>query len=489
MTSKKPVRPFDSSSRDDQNLLLATTTVSVEQELSDFYSRFPYPWRPSKFESLADPSFEIAMLNQNIGDFQHKTVPQQPIIWVAGCGTNQALITALRFTEASVLGSDLSSKSLEICSQNGRALGVKNLELENRSINRISYTEQFDYIICTGVIHHNADPMIPLRRIAQALKPTGILELMVYNRFHRTTTSVFQKAVRLINGSSDESNLESDLDTARKLIENLPAKNALYNSLGFRRQQEEAPFADGLIHPVEHSYTVETLEEMAEACGLELMLPCINQFDALDNRYEWNLQFEESDLRQRYNNLPDSLRWQITNLLLFEQSPLLWFYLQRKDAGRRRKTEKEVCGEFLDTRLIKAGTFQSIFLSSGDGRYTLSPKRMPYPAIPPNPAVRAIYDAVDGCVSIKEILESLGIEPTFEKVNLIRMFLSTATFPYLRAVSANEPSGPRTSLKRFESDSITDSGGLPAEANGERLRMAVEQISFEGDDADEREEY
>jgi SAM-dependent methyltransferase len=488
MTSKIDPQPFDDSNKDDQNLMLATSTSSVEQELSDFYQRFPYPWRPSKFDALVDPSFEIAMLNQNIGDFTHSRIPPQPMIWVAGCGTNQALITALRFPEASVLGSDLSLKSLEICSNNARALGVNNLELERESINRISYKERFDYIICTGVIHHNADPEIPLRQIAEALKPSGILELMVYNRFHRITTSAFQKVVRLINRTTQVSNLELDISTARKLIDDLPAKNALYNSVNFRRKQEEAPFADGLIHPVEHSYTVETINEVAARCGLELLLPCVNPYDALDDSYNWNLEFKDRYLQDQYNDLPDPTRWQVTNLLLFEQSPLLWFYFQRKDSPSPRKTENEICDQFLNTTFKKASTLQTLFLESDDGRYSASPKQIPYPVISPRSAVRDVFEAADGSAPIKTILESLGIEATFNKVNLFRILLTTSAFPYLRSALAPNQPERQPDLKEFKNPSMSDCKGPAFDLGEETFRTAIEQIRFEGDD-DESEEY
>ena len=50
-------------------------------------------------------------------------------MWVAGCGTNQAVITALMFPGARVLGTDLSEASLEGARRNADQLGVANLEL------------------------------------------------------------------------------------------------------------------------------------------------------------------------------------------------------------------------------------------------------------------------------------------------------------------------------------------------------------------------
>jgi 2-polyprenyl-3-methyl-5-hydroxy-6-metoxy-1,4-benzoquinol methylase len=94
------------------------------------------------------------------------------------------VFTALRFPKGAVLGSDLSSESLEAANGTARALGISNLELKRESINQITYQAEFDYVISTGVVMINTDPQTTLTKIAAALKPDGILELMVYNKFH-----------------------------------------------------------------------------------------------------------------------------------------------------------------------------------------------------------------------------------------------------------------------------------------------------------------
>src|SRR5215470_9971340 len=185
---------------DDQNLMLAENPDVVDKANSEFYAEFPYPWPPMSFPRLEDPDFELMMLNQSLGDFSHGRMPASANIWVAGCGTNQAVYTAFRFPRATVIASDLSGASLEIAATNAATLGITNLKLRQESLNTVTYREEFDYVISTGVIHHNAEPERALGNIARALRPKGALELMVYNRYHRTFTSAFQKAVRTITG-------------------------------------------------------------------------------------------------------------------------------------------------------------------------------------------------------------------------------------------------------------------------------------------------
>ena len=420
---------------DENNLLLVESVDSVDELNAEFYGRFPYPWSPAKFDYVHDPDFHTVMLNQAVGDWGLRAVPAEAKIWVAGCGTNQAIFTALKFPRATVLGSDVSPTSLEICAATARELGIRNLELKQESLNHVSYADRFDYLICTGVIHHNAEPRTTLERLARALKPMGVMELMVYNRFHWIIPVAFQQAIRTLSEGRGEVDFEAELSVARRIIGDIPKGLLLSGYLGrYGGDSPEAMIADELLQPVLHSYTVESLADMAEGCGLEMMMPCLNQFDKETGNFSWNMNFEDPVLKETYDSLPDRRRWQIANLLLLERSPMLWFYLRRAGAGTERKTERQVCEEFLDTVFARATTTQSNFLRDGEGKYFLSPNSVPYPIAPPGPLVRKIADATDGKSTMREIFARLGVEPTFHNANEARMRLTTPEYPYLKAV-------------------------------------------------------
>jgi SAM-dependent methyltransferase len=418
---------------DDGNLNLAKSTDYVDQINAEFYEKFPYPWPALKFECLEDPAFEAAMLNQELGDWRHQRFPNNPRIWVAGCGANQAVFTALRFQQATVLGSDLSSESLEAANRTAGALGISNLELKRESINQITYQGEFDYIISTGVVHHNADPQATLTKIAAALKPHGVLELMVYNKFHWTIPAAFQKAIRTLGGNPASPDFDWELSIAKKIIGELPPENSIGAVAEYRDFSDEM-LADELLQPVLHHFTVESLADMAQRSGLELLLPCLNQFDKMERTIFWNLEFKDEDLSGRYESLPDLRRWQVTNLLLREKSPQLWFYLQHKDAGHERKTEKEVCEKFLKTKFLRAGTMQRNYLRNKDGTYKLLPQSLRYPTLSPDESVRKIVEMVDGRSTMGEIFQRLGFQTMFRTVNRARLLLTTPQFPYLKAV-------------------------------------------------------
>lgn len=418
----------------DDNLSLVDAPEGVDQLNSVFYSRFPFPWRPKALDCTADPDFMRVALNQNLGDWTHQTVPPNPHIWVAGCGTNQAAITALNYPTAVVRGSDISPASLELCGSTARDLGCTNLELRRESINQADYEEQFDYVICTGVIHHNADPEATLRRLVRALKPTGVLELMVYNRYHRILTSAFQKGVRLLAGTESKADFQKEFSITRALINDFPGDGLMKMFVDGFKQAPDPQIADALIQPVENSYTVEVLEEMAARCGLEYLMPSPNAWDRGANRVTWNLHFSQPEIQEAYEKLPDSRRWQITNLMLCENSPHLWFYMRRTDGPLERKSEKQVCDSFLETRFKPNAVGRRSYVLTKENKYMQIKSPLPYPGLPAKPEMRKIVEAAATGAPMGRILESLHIPPTFTTVNDLRMRLTTTAAPFLRAV-------------------------------------------------------
>lgn len=425
---------------DDNSVVAGQSQDTVDQANARFYGRFPFPWRPAKFDRLDDPHFQTVMLNQNLGDWSHQTLSGRLKIWVAGCGTNQALITALNFPEAQVIGSDLSKESLELGRSTALELGIKNLELRCESINQVPYAEEFDYVICTGVIHHNANPEVTLEKLREALKPSGILELMVYNRYERLPTTAFQKAIRLLGGQSNEVDYEADLTRAKRIAGEVRLTNFGNFTESNVDQLPDCLLADLLIQPVENSYTVESLEDLAARCNLALLYPCYDMFDK--GAVSWSMSFSDSELQSTYDALPDAQRWQVTNHLLFERSPQLWFMFQRSDSPHRRKSEKEICDEFLRTRFKLVSTVQRSFIRRQDDRYKPSERHLPFPLAPPPRQLQQLVALVDGQRTMAEIFSEVGMKLSFQNVNFARLHLSTSGFPYLRAVSEGETRTP-----------------------------------------------
>lgn len=419
---------------DEENLALVGSESAVDAVNARFYGRFPYPWRPTNFLYPADGGMASDMLGQSVGDWDHRLVPKRPRIWVAGCGTNQAVQLALHYPLATIVGSDLSTPSLDLCAATLRSMGLRNVELRNESLNAVPYEAEFDFIVCTGVIHHNSDPRATLHRLVRALKPSGVMELMVYNRFHRLMNTAVQKSVRLLTGGELADGWDAQVRILNQMMGSLPDDSEAAKHLAQFQGQPNARVADSLLQPVEHSYTVESLNDLASACGLEIMTYHVSEWDKADERIFWNMRWTDRELQARYDALTDLTRWQISNLLMADQSPMLWFYLQRADSGRPVKSERQIAEELLERRFRRTPSLLRNYILHEDGDYKLSARHVPYVGLPASGLYRQVLDACDGCQTLRQVFERCGAAPDVESVTRARISLTTSAFPFLTAV-------------------------------------------------------
>ena len=418
-------------SDDDENLDLVSSQQQVDSLNREFYGRFPYPWPPQSFPMISDRRLERTMLNQSIGGWNNDIIPPDADIWVAGCGTNQAIYTALKFPDAAIVASDISVSSLEISRKTAAALGLTNIAFRQESLNEVGYEARFDYVICTGVIHHNADPAVPLARLSKALKPRGVLELMVYNRFHRLMTSAVQKTVRVFSRAAGrEADFGAEFRIAKAIIDAGPLPPFVREDF---KDSPDARFADSWLQPVEHSYSVESLSQLAASCDLRLLAPCLTHFDYANAVLSWDTAFDDPALQTQYDALSDLDRWQVANLLLGGRSPMLWFYLCREGTDRPQDLERTLCGQFLDLRFERVHTSVRNYVRDNDGGYALNPAPMPYPRTPQNPLIGKVLERADPSRRMGDILREIGVDTASRRaVNEIRMQTTSPLCPYLK---------------------------------------------------------
>src|ERR1041385_520645 len=420
---------------DEQNLQLLRAGESVDKVNAKFYGRFQYPWRPMAFDQVMDPDFETIMLNQTIGSWDHSEFRRNPRVWVAGCGTNQAVFTALRFPGGTVLGSDLSETSLDTAASTARMIGVSNLQLKQESLNDIPYKSEFDYVLCTGVIHHNANPAKTLSRLAESLKPDGLLELMVYNRIHSALPVAFQKAIGLLGYDGNNTDFTSKLGLAKSLIQAISTPSEMMRFLEHFKNCSEAELADVLLQPIEHSFTLSSFFDLLQQCGLEIVAPCINIFDKARESYFWNMEFSEATLQNRYDGLADIDRWQIANYLLFDKSPMLWFYVRRSGHVAARKSEKQMAQDFLDQKFVLTAAKRRLYYLQETGEYKLMPAVTAYPGKHPKDIGRQLLAQIGARpgARMRDVVEEMRLDDSFQFVNNLRLRLTTNAFPFLRS--------------------------------------------------------
>jgi SAM-dependent methyltransferase len=230
----------------------------VAAEIQDFYERYPYP-RP--IDSLE----KYRLLGQDRQRRQvdyHLFWPARPYkedlsILIAGCGTSQAAKHALRWPAAQVVGIDFSATSVRCTEELKRKYNLNNLQVRQLPIDRVNDLEMsFDQIICTGVLHHLADPDAGLRALRGVLKPDGAMHLMVYAPYGRTGIYMLQEFCRRVGVQADDAGLRDLIAALTALPRGHPLETLLREAPDFR---QEAALADALLHPQDRAYSVPQL--------------------------------------------------------------------------------------------------------------------------------------------------------------------------------------------------------------------------------------
>jgi 2-polyprenyl-3-methyl-5-hydroxy-6-metoxy-1,4-benzoquinol methylase len=236
-------------------------------EVRDFYERMPYPAPLASLDEhreLYDHSDRRRALFHRMWPTKQPTVKQQ--ILIAGCGTSQAARYALREPEARITAIDISENSLGHTRKLQRKYELRNLELHQLSILDVHELGQtFDQVVCTGVLHHLADPDAGLRSLRNVLRPDGAMQIMVYARYGRSGIYMMQEYCRLLGVTPSNQELR-DLTAA---LDFLPKDHPLtYLLRKVTDFQHPDAVADAFLHPHDRAFTVPQVYEWLERCGI-----------------------------------------------------------------------------------------------------------------------------------------------------------------------------------------------------------------------------
>ncbi len=195
---------------------------------------------------------------------------------VAGGGTGDATIflaeqlRAMGARGAEVVHLDMSSASIALAKERATIRGLENIRWVHDSLLNLPALGlgHFDYINCSGVLHHLADPDLGLKALRSVLAEDGAIGLMVYATTGRTGVYQMQSLMRLVNGA--ESDPQRRIAHTRDLLASLPPGN------WFKRGEElhhdhkmgDAGIFDLLLHSQDRSYSVgELFDWLGDAPG------------------------------------------------------------------------------------------------------------------------------------------------------------------------------------------------------------------------------
>ncbi|GAC1411448.1 MAG: class I SAM-dependent methyltransferase [Burkholderiaceae bacterium] len=190
-------------------------------------------------------------------------------VLVAGGGTGDATIFLahqLRDTDAQIVHLDFSRHSNAIAKERARLRNLTNITWIEDSLLNLPFIglEKFDYINCSGVLHHLPDPDAGLQALKSMRKDDGALGIMVYATCGRTGVYQMQEMFKMINGGEVDAGVK--LRDAKEVLDTLPPSNWFKRagSLYTDHTRGDAGIYDLLLHAKDRSYSVKELFDWFE---------------------------------------------------------------------------------------------------------------------------------------------------------------------------------------------------------------------------------
>ncbi len=251
---------------------------------------------------LSDPSRIMAKL------WPRHDAPETLRILVAGCGANQAAVVAHANPQHHVTGIDLSGQAMEHHGRLKDRFGLSNLALNQIAVEDVkSLSQDYDYIICTGVLHHLVDPAAGLQALAGVLSAGGVLSAMVYGQHHRAGVYQVQEALRVLGAGRNPAGVALARDTVSRLPEDHHARPYMRVAPDL---SYEAGFVDTFLNARDRAYTVPQVIDLANGSGLLFQ-------GWLDNLYYNPAAVFAADakIQDRIYDLPLAEQWNVVDLL------------------------------------------------------------------------------------------------------------------------------------------------------------------------------
>ncbi len=278
------------------------------------YETLPYPPR--------DPQLERDRLIHRVGDnliaLKHHCFAGARDFrggfraLVAGGGTGDSTIylaEQLREFGAEIVHLDLSAASIAVARERACVRGLTNIRWVEGSIMALDGLGlgEFDYVNCTGVLHHLESSEAGLAMLGRVLRPDGVMLLMLYGRYGRRPVYDMQALLRryLPPGAG----IATKIRMTRELLAALPATNSFVRDLALWQQEigpegfGDAGLYDLLLHSQDRCFDVAELYRLADSAGLDLLAfadraaayePFTHLHGGLDARH-----LERLDLRRR----------------------------------------------------------------------------------------------------------------------------------------------------------------------------------------------
>lgn len=241
------------------------------------YESLPYPPRAPAEEKnrLLAPILDCLDLLTHRAFGGRRDLRRGARVLVAGGGTGDSLIflaEQFRETPVEIVYLDWSQAAMQVAQQRAEVRKLRNIQWHCKSLLDLSPATDglFDYINCSGVLHHLESPADGLNSLCQVLAANGAIGLMLYGLHARAGVYQMQSLLRLVN--HQDAAAAQRIANAKRLLNRLPEGN------WFSRSQDlfgdhrlgDAGLYDLLLHERDQAFSVPQCHQLLEQCGLTL---------------------------------------------------------------------------------------------------------------------------------------------------------------------------------------------------------------------------
>ena len=284
----------------------------MSADLQKQYEAYPYPYRDPKSAPIITFMNDLALIGHYGFSGQAWWREKDCRVLVAGGGTGDATLhLAMQLStanpDAQIIHLDLSEVSNNITQQRLDHQGYKNVKVVQGSLLDLPKGGHgtFDYINCSGVLHHLKDPNDGAKALRSVLKDHGVMSVMLYGELGRRIVYDIQNLASMVTEETEA--LDRRIPIVNEILAAVPEQNPLRNV--FPLNMPDAELVDRYLHPQDRAYTVPQIFEMLEASSLRLLsfLPMAH--------YDPLLLIPEGPLQDRVRNLPEEQRLAFAEIL------------------------------------------------------------------------------------------------------------------------------------------------------------------------------
>lgn len=251
------------------------TVTSIKDSISAAvrvqYEEHPYPrWVSAMYNEAVTPA-ELFMNACTGVDLEAFGVRDTYSLLFAGCGTGKVVAEeSVLWSGAEILALDLSRSSLAYGCRRAEELGIKNATFAQGDLLELpTLGKAFDYISCSGVLHHMADPIAGWQALTDVCRPGGVMRVCLYSELAREPV---RYALSVIGDAREGADTAKIKAVRQRLVENIAGPDSPDSRLVeiFRAfdMYTTSMCRDLLFHVHEQDFTIPRLAAAVEEIGV-----------------------------------------------------------------------------------------------------------------------------------------------------------------------------------------------------------------------------